>query len=128
MDSDLSYRIYQRGLYQITVFLARVSNCCLVDGTREPIQSIYLRTCQSGFRRPTLALPTLSLSLISISSIKERMSRRLTLKRSVLSYCQSIWDGRLFKFNDLPEWMKDNEYITDMHRPQVSKFTPIFPK
>ena len=87
-----------------------------------------LRTCQSGFRRPTLALPTLSLSLISISSIKEKMSRRLTLKRSVLSYCQSIWDGRLFKFNDLPEWMKDNEYITDMHRPQVRKFTPISPQ
>ena len=41
------------------------------------------------------------------------------MKRSILSYCQSIWDGRLFKFNDLPEWMKDNEYITDMHRPQV---------
>ena len=53
------------------------------------------------------------------------MSRRLTLERSVLSYCQSIWDGRLFKFNDLPEWMKDNEYITDMHRPQVRKFSPI---
>ena len=41
------------------------------------------------------------------------------MKRSILSYCQSIWDGRLFKFNDLPEWMKDNEYITDMHRPQI---------
>ena len=98
---------------------------CLVDGASEPIQSIYLRTYQSGLRRPTLVLPTLSLSLISISSIKERMSRRLTLKRSVLSYCQSIWDGRLFKFNDLPEWMKDNEYITDMHRPQVSFIEPL---
>ena len=128
MDSDLSRRIYRRGLYQTTVFLARISNWCLEDGASEPIQSIYLRTYQSGFRRPTLVLPTLSLSLISISSIKEKMSRRLTLKKSVLSYCQSIWDGRLFKFNDLPEWMKDNEYITDMHRPQVREFSPISPK
>lgn len=47
------------------------------------------------------------------------MGGRLSIKKSILSYCQSIWDGRLFKFNDLPEWMKDNEYITDMHRPQV---------
>ena len=89
------------------------------------IRILKLRTCISGFRRPTLVLPTLSLSMISISSIKERMSRRLTLKRSVLSYCQSIWDGRLFKFNDLPEWMQDNESVTDMHRPKVRKFSPI---
>ena len=48
---------------------------------------------------------------------KSIQSEKSTLKRSVLSYCQSIWDGGLFKFNDLPEWMKDNEYITDMHGP-----------
>jgi adiponectin receptor len=42
-----------------------------------------------------------------------------SLRKSILSYVQSIWDGRLFKFTDLPEWMRDNEYITDMHRPQI---------
>ena len=120
MDSESSHRIYRRGLYQITDFSVRVSN----DRWR-PRAISDLRTCLSGFRRPTLALPTLSLSMISISSIKERMSRRLTLERSVLSYCQSIWDCRLFKFNNLPEWMKDNEYITEMHRPKVRKFSPI---
>jgi len=43
-----------------------------------------------------------------------------TLLEERLATIQSIWDGKLFKFVDLPEWMKDNEYITDMHRPQIT--------
>jgi len=48
--------------------------------------------------------------------IKDKLEEYTTATSTAI---QSIWDGRLFKFNDLPEWMKDNEYITDMHRPQI---------
>jgi len=48
---------------------------------------------------------------------KDDVKSRLEEK---LAAIQSIWDGKLFKFVDLPEWMKDNEYITDMHRPQIT--------
>lgn len=30
-----------------------------------------------------------------------------------------IWDGRLLKYSELPEWMKDNEFITALHRPEI---------
>ena len=58
---------------------------------------------------------------LSWSRLNLSGSRRseTSLRKSILSYVQSIWDGRLFKFTDLPEWMRDNEYITDMHRPQI---------
>ena len=46
----------------------------------------------------------------------------------MVSFAQSIWDGRLFKFADLPEWMKDNEYITDMHRPQIKNIKSCLKK
>lgn len=39
---------------------------------------------------------------------------------------QSVWDGRVFKFSDLPDWMKDNEYITDGHRPQITSLKSCF--
>lgn len=29
-----------------------------------------------------------------------------------------LWDGRLLKYSELPEWMKDNEFITAFHRPE----------
>ena len=53
----------------------------------------------------------------SVQSLRDTVSSRT---KSALNYVQSIWDGKLFKFVDLPEWMKDNEYITDMHRPQIT--------
>lgn len=66
-------------------------------------------------------------SIASLRSLRSRLSNLTfrssasagSLRKSILSYVQSIWDGRLFKFHDLPEWMRDNEYITDMHRPQI---------
>ena len=46
-------------------------------------------------------------------SPKARKKQSVTsTAKSVINKVQSIWDGRLFKFVDLPEWMKDNEYIT----------------
>lgn len=60
---------------------------------------------------------SISWSRLSRSGQSENESG--SLRKSILSYVQSIWDGRLFKFTDLPEWMRDNEYITDMHRPQI---------
>jgi len=32
---------------------------------------------------------------------------------------EKLWDGKLVKYSELAEWMKDNEYIRDFYRPEL---------
>ena len=101
-----------------------VATVVMVDEARD-VAEIELQVSNVPSERGTASTPNLSekgagswLNVTqSVQSLRETVTSRT---KSALSYVQSIWDGKLFKFVDLPEWMKDNEYITDMHRPQIT--------
>ena len=59
---------------------------------------------------------------------KERLAEKLgenatEIRERVSSFSKALkeklWDGKLVKYTELAEWMKDNEYIRDFYRPEL---------
>lgn len=59
---------------------------------------------------------------------KERLAEKIgenatDIRERVSSFSKALkeklWDGKLVKYSELAEWMKDNEYIRDFYRPEL---------
>jgi len=50
--------------------------------------------------------------------IRRGYEKACEIKSSVQNTVTGVWDGRLLLYSELPEWMKDNEFITALHRPE----------